>query len=420
MQKRIGRNDVKWLVCALAAMVLATPGWTMAETEYRPGADITNAKILKEFDIKWFHVSESCTLRAKAEDRDEKCSEATNYQWVDAGDDYIDLNASSWSGTGLVGGAGTGSEKVWKKPTPTGVSGVTITVQYYDKPTDPHADANDQGIVTQPKQMYSYEAVTVLNTTHSKSTNSPSKTLYETVATAGDSVSLDLAHARITAIQTNVATGTHGPFTASEWGTGTWYLKVNPVGASLDSGGQLKTSIGVDADGHFHASVYDRDDTETGPNSVTVGVQAGEGFAVAIGFTYNIVDTCSAASSLGFGFSSDHLGQDDSDALDMNSNRDCPNNVSPGDRWAVQSDVDYGYNKTVTWKTPTIGDDTKAKALNKMEVRSDHSGCVSPEDDSQARARVDGAVEYSVGVPGYESPILLGTHNLQPESGYDD
>ena len=64
-------------------------GNSFAAYKYTPGPGITDTSILKSKGISWFNVSESCTLKAKATDKDCRCL-LPDGEPIELEDNYID------------------------------------------------------------------------------------------------------------------------------------------------------------------------------------------------------------------------------------------------------------------------------------------------------------------------------------------
>jgi hypothetical protein len=370
---------------------------------YRPGPAITSAAIKKQYDCQWFHISQSCNLRAKGEDRDEKC---VNGVWVDAGGDFIDLTQTTWSGEGITTGS-TGVTVTWHVSTPTGESGVTVTATIRDRPTDPHTDGNDVPDATATKQMYAFQAVAYLNSTSSGS-GSPTQTVAE-VGGAQQTNTLSLAHSNIQVYGYGATAVQNG---ATTYGTATWRLDTLPSIASLGTGGQLKTTIGATASGTFSGTVRDNDLID-GSVTISVGLSAGTG--VSAGATVDIVigsEDNEGDVGAGFAFSSDDLGDQGSDKWEFKS-ADLDDSLFSLN--TTTQTHNFGYSPSDVTLRKGKGGESKAKGVITTKASAYCPGAPYPEANCEANVSTTGSVVYKVGVPTYEQ----GSAPMPPaESGY--
>jgi len=372
-------------------VVCVVVGWLAVPAEatsYRPGPAISGAAVKKQYDMQWFHISESCNLRAKGTD------ESTDYAWTEFGD-FIDLPSTVWNGSGVTNGA-TGMEQTWQLTTATGESGVEITATIKDKSTDPHEDANDPNNAQATKQMYAYEAMAVLNCTSSNS-GSPTKTVLEKTGTQ-QSLNLSLAEAEV------VAQHDGEMKSIDAFGTATWIVRVSPDKATLGSNGQLAVSIDVNGSGTIVGKVFDND-LNDGENSVSVGLSGGKGVSASISISHTLADSAEATVGGGFAFSSDHLGDDTDDKLEMISGDDPDPLLTV--YWDIQT-LNYAYNPNAVTFRGNKNAESKAKAVLESQAKSKGNTC-----NSKGKTSSTGSVTFTVGVPTYEPGTPPG-----PEPGY--
>ena len=382
--------------CLCLCLILCLITQQVSAAAYRPGPGISNTAVKKQYDMQWFHISESCNLRAKGKDVDEECSADTDWEWEEI-EDYIDLPATVWNGEGVTNGS-TGMQQTWQMTSPTGESGVTITATIKDKPTDPHADANDPSNVNVTKQMYAYEALAFLNCTSSNS-GSPSESVYETTGTS-ETETLSLTESEVWAKD-------DGDLKKIDaFGSATWVLRTNPTTATLGSNGQLAVTIGVDASGTVVGKVFDNDIND-GENSVSVGLTGGTGVSAGISFSHTLADTSEATVGGGFAFSSDDLGDDTDDKLEMISGDD----PDPWlDTYWDNQTLDFGYDPSDVTFRGAKNAESKAKGVMESQTKSKDNS-----NNSQGKTSSTGSVIYLIGVPTYEPGTAPG-----PEPGYND
>jgi hypothetical protein len=398
----MSRKASKLFVLSVLAAACAVPTSSLA-TQYRPGPGIAGAAIKKQYDCQWFHISQSCNLRAKGADRDEKCE---NNQWVDAGGDYINLADTSWEGDGIAVGA-TGQTTTWHLGTPTGEGGVEVKAIIRDRPTDPSGDANDVPDATITRQMYAYQAVAYMNSTSSGS-GSPTKTVAE-VGGAAQTNTLSLAHANIQVYGFGATASENG---ATAFGTATWRLDTLPVTATLGTGGQLKTTISGSGSGVFTGTVRDNDLVD-GSITVAVGLSGGQGLSAGVEVEIQIGDEDNEGSvGAGFAFSSDDLGDEANDKWEFKSSELGDNIFTTNETTRTSS---YGYSPANVTLRKGKGGESKAKAVIATKANAFCPGAAYPEANCEANIATSGSAVYTVGVPTYEQ----GTAPMPPaETGY--
>jgi hypothetical protein len=420
----MSRKASNLLVLSGLAVAYAFPISSAWATEYQPGSGITNAAIKKQYDCQWFHISQSCNLKAKGEDRDLKCE---NGEWVDAGGDYISLSDTSWSGEGIPAGS-TGVTVTWSAPQgkPTGESGVTVTATIRDSATSPDPAADDSGNASATKQMYAYEALAFLNCTPGDA-GSASFSETENVPSGKKTLTLFTLYDTKTVIAHDADDDQSAPINKSA--NATWALRVNPSTATLGTNGQLKVDIGAEVDGTFVGDVYD-DDWYDGEVTISVGISAGisgqNGGSLGVSVSTPISfggDEAEAVIGMGFGFASDDLGTDNQDKLELKSS-------SFGDgTWFETYDshgsgnVRFGYSNTATIRG-AIGKESKAVAsvqgLARAKTNDDSDDAkavmtVGEVPDPNGPHNMPAHANYSIGRPTYEQ----GTAPMPgPESGY--
>ncbi len=384
--KAMADDNASWIYTAAFTIV-----------EYRPGPAMTG-EIKKAHDMKWFHVSESCNLRAKGTDIDEKTIDGTT--WTTLSDNYIDLPFTTWTGEGIT--SSTGSEITWAPDSPTSESGVQIKATLKDHTFLPRTTADDPDLdVT--RTMYAYEAIAHLNGTGS--TTSPTTVIYETTSNGPKEIQLSLAHPQVIANGTDPASTQ----TINRFGTATWILETNPNAAELSSGGQLKAKILAHVAGTFEGNVYDADIFDD-PIIISVGLTAGAGIAAGVSLDITITnEDIEAAVVMGFAFSSDDLGGDNFDKLEMVSNDD-PDPVFD-EYWDNQTPA-FGYVPSSVILRGPKAKESKAKALVEGLAKAIQVGDATPI-SAIAKMQSFGRVIYTVESAGYETGTMLS-----PESGY--
>lgn len=281
-----------------------------AEPEYRPGPAISGAAIKQQYGITWFHFTESCNLRAKGFDADE-CRPDAQTEWEQI-DNYIDLNATAWSGEFLD--QANGDVVRWQPTDHTSEFGTVITARIDDRSNDPHADADDSYVDVQ-KAMFAYEAKVTMAVTGSGGTESVKvfETAYDPMQYPLISLDLDAAEVH--------ATDAGNPKDTNGYSTTTWKLGTNPEAARLDSQGELEAGIYAHAYGTLYSEVYD-DDLIDYPISIAVTPSValdGIGVGVGVGITYPNEDDTWGAAGCGFAFDSDRLSEDTDDLLELES-----------------------------------------------------------------------------------------------------
>jgi hypothetical protein len=279
---------------------------------------------------------------------------------------------------------------------PTGDSGVEVTADIKDSPSDPSNDANDDDTMVH-KQMHAYAAVAHLNCTSSLS-GSPTKSVNEGDS-AGNDIELSLS---MPIIDLRDETGTTS---GTAYGAASWTLTTTPATATLGTNGQLNVTIGENSSGTLYGGVWDSDLID-GSVNVSVGLTAGEGIAAGVTVTLTIgSDTSEGTSGSGFAFSSDLLGDDANDKLEMKSS-------SYGDpMWEIEHDSQaFGYSPSSVVFRGAKGASTTAKGVVSQKIRTTYDS-----NYVEASASSSGTITYSLGIPSYTPGTSPG-----PEDGYND
>ena len=219
---------------------------------------ISGASIKKQYDIQWFHISQSCTLKAKGHDYD-------SCRGIQQETDYIDLDSTQWSGQYLL--TTSGAQVLWNpdKDEPTGESGVTITATIKDDATNPDGSNTDDGDAQATKQMYAFEATAEME--YYYTAGSGSVAIYETDGTEGYSSWLPLDSDGVKRAEND------GDIKQSDkYGSAIWAFGTNPT-AATPGNGTFQATIGAETQGGYSAQVLGN---KRNPNyssaSVTFGV----------------------------------------------------------------------------------------------------------------------------------------------------
>lgn len=265
---------------------------------------ISGAAIKREHAQDWFHISQSCNLRAKGYDADTKCG--TEY------DDYIKLENTTWSGSAYLVSS-SGEQVKWDPTASTPPGGHTIQATIKDDPTNPDGSNTDDGSETPSVVLGAYQAVgdLVVNWANSAGSGNSTVTVSET-GTTSDNIPANINDSE------SVATSlTSSPYVDSDksfflpqepFVRAKWTLNLEPITAPLYWPGKIKVNTDVDVSGTLKCSVYDEDSDLWGQDvSVSVGVGTGP---VTVTITPDLDlsgDSCEALAALSWGFSSDLL-----------------------------------------------------------------------------------------------------------------
>jgi len=384
--------------------VVTIEGW-----EATPG--ISGAAIKREHDQDWFHITQSCMLRAKGHDYDSLCG-------VQQGTDYIWLDGTTWSGDVTFLSSTSGEEVTWEPTAPTNVSGHTIQATIKDDfilPDSSHTD-DTIDVTTAAVTLKAYEAAAdlVVNWANSTGSGNSTVTVHETDTPPSDSISKNMDDSESVSMDAstlaNNTTGSNSSlFLAQEpFVRGEWTLKTEPSSAEVYTDGKVKVNMDAAVSGTLNCSVSDDDwDLSGCPVSVSVSATAGP-ISVSITPLLNTSgDTCEAQAAVSWGFSSDLLGTREgaySEELEKSS--------GDGNGTFEQTFYYYPYDQDF------VGDKGNSKAAvakvgGKIKAKGWHVAVWEPDfgiwihdyyDSSASMSCTDSSVTYYLSNPTIQTP----------------
>lgn len=305
------------------------------EFSYRTGDEPT-AEMYKSSDMKWFHLSESVTIRAEVLDSDEWCHPVhTDGEWVTSGftasdgefipSNFIDRRTGQWTlaGADIVGVSG--SYFIWSPSSHTGDSGIKVTAQFddYENP-----ESDDRSSAVAEEQLFAYRVQASLSGNGTEEhpdplNNDGSGVLFlregeirDGFLVLSDLLRYDLGEPkkRLGVEHDHFKRNSDSPTSERKLAANaTWSLDTQPNSAELSSGGLLAASTGIYIQDGLLSAITEDSDVLDGPidsGSLSIGFSA----IVSVSYTTPNMhfgsDTSEAAGWMGYAIRGTHLLED--------------------------------------------------------------------------------------------------------------